>query len=562
MMAQPEEPVVSGTSSSVVAADDSGYSTGGEESGSNNNAAAADSSSSSSSDNNNNSSSNDPFFFLTDDDDFENVQERIEYIREKQSILQRASAVLHDEEESYNAATARTSTRTPVELQAELDHQDEYTIWGEAKDILRQISSSKDGKTMNETEQVAAANAVVSRPSGVGLNRAGVVKKRPASAVTSSSSSSSSNSSSFLNHAASRGQINLTRVQHVDSLSYDHKTAAPSQMDQQDDMKEQQQLLAKLPTVVFGKGQWMAQALVWMSSASSSSSSSSQQQVVTEEDSDDSYSNNNSSSSSSSNNHDNIVINPQDCRWKVISDPFTCSLGLVPPSNISMQQMSHVTIEEALSFTTEARLVTQPTPPFCVVFVNKAFMQLAGGLKSKESLIGKPVESILLLASSASASFALEQQQQQPQELNTPFAAVATADEQHSQQSMLHCMLSSEDRVVAACRMQVVPVLDRFRRRRLSMSSYSCMSHLMIRVLPSDDNADDDDVDDDATTTQPKRRREQKVVTIAEILPMDLEEQQQNNSTLQQQQQQQQRRRHQEGGRSGGDKQLLLGTIG
>jgi hypothetical protein len=558
MIAEQDPVVMSG--SSVVAADDSGYST----EISSNNAAAAEGVNNNNNNNNNTSSdSNDSSStggggydpFLTDEDyDFENVQERIEYICEKQHILQRASAVLlYDDEESYAAATARTSTRTPLELQAELEHQDEYTIWGEAKDILRQISS----KAGNETEQVAAVDAVVSRPSGVGLNRRGGAVpncnraagvKRPAAAAATSSSSSS-----FLNHASSRGQINLTGVSHVASLSFD-KPLSQDQQEEKDEANEQQQL-AKLPTVaLFGKGQWMAQALVWMSSSSSQQQQQQQQQVTEEDDSDDddeynSSSNNNNGSNNNNNNNGSNMISPQDCRWKVISDPFTCSLGLVPPSNITLQSMSTVTIDEAISFTSEARLVTQCTPPFCVVFVNRAFLQLipGGGLKSKESLIGKPVESILLVA-----TVPTENAEATKISTTAPAAADAAAE------PFLHCILSpasslssssSSDRAIVACRMQVVPVLDRFRRRRLSTSSYSCMSHLMIRVVPA--------VDDSITTTRRPLQKKKKVVTIAEILPVVERNQSSTSNILPQQPHGGGSHR---GGSSSADK--LLGTVG
>lgn len=143
---------------------------------------------------------------------------------------------------------------------------------------------------------------------------------------------------------------------------------------------------------------------------------------------------------------------PQDASWKLVSDPRTFALGLVPPTGMSMQ--NGLSLEEAIAVTDQARIVTQSTPPFCVVHVNRAFLLLAN---LRESVIGRPIEMVL----------------QVTQSMNLP----STDD-----QLFLDSVITLSDKT-KACRIQVLPVLDRSRRRRLAARRYTCMSHILIQVL-------------------------------------------------------------------------------
>jgi hypothetical protein len=201
-----------------------------------------------------------------------------------------------------------------------------------------------------------------------------------------------------------------------------------------DDVRELS-YISSIPSPVFGDGQWLAQALVY----------------------------------SAPTTHQVQPITSADCHWKVVSDPFTSSLGLVPPSSVSMNNA--VDIQEATAFTEEPRLVTQSTPPFCVVHANKAFLMLAN-LPAQDSLIGRPIESVIQVT-------------QQDIDMSRPADIMMNKPENiaNNDERYLESILSHGDK--KACRIQVVPVLDRSRRQSITETSYSCMSHVLIRVRES-----------------------------------------------------------------------------
>ena len=341
-------------------------------------------------------SSSDSDIIFSSDDDSEDVEETIDFIRQKQGILKRAASVLFDHEETYDAATARTTSRM-----AEAETKP-GNIWAQAKRVVPQKKTSPRRVNM--------------RRSTGGPNRGErkTVKPNPR-----------------------HPNIQLGEVAQVASSKFDN--SAPSEEDESSDGA-----VDGLPEVAFPQSQWMAKALIRSSSTFSISSTS----------------------------------NPNDCLWKVVSDPLTCSLGLVPPSSVSMEH--GIAIEEALAFSDEGRLLTQATPPFCVVYVNKAFMVLAG-LTSKETLIGKPVESFLQVTQDI-----MKSPKSNPDDdfirallLRSQFAPMIPEDNGYDEDSI-------------RCRMMVVPVMDRARRRRLSPHSrqskrFSCMSHVLIRIRESDE---------------------------------------------------------------------------
>lgn len=186
-------------------------------------------------------------------------------------------------------------------------------------------------------------------------------------------------------------------------------------------------LLSSLPTALFHQGQWMAKALVW-----------------------------------SAPTQNRELDRSMDYRWKVVSDPSTYSLGLVPPNGMSMKNA--VDIQEAMSISDEAHVVTQATPPFCVVYANKAFLKIADS-GSTESIIGRPVESILQISEDI-------------------FGSQATPKDRDSSKSYLNGVLRLESS--KACRIRLCPVVDRTRKAKDSSSEhvkYSCMSHILIQVV-------------------------------------------------------------------------------
>ncbi|GAX25666.1 hypothetical protein FisN_15Lh035 [Fistulifera solaris] len=199
--------------------------------------------------------------------------------------------------------------------------------------------------------------------------------------------------------------------------------------------------LLNLPRSIFCEGQWMAQALVW-------SAPSIKQQKETD-------------------------LGDQ-FLWKVISNPMTQSLGLLPPTGISMENA--IDIEEAVSISDEARIVTQSTPPFCVVYANKAFLELSC-VQSKDLIIGRPVETII--------------QVPMPSDICTDTAGSDMAS--HSEKKYLNGRLCLAKDL--ACQISVTPVVDQNRKNEAHRSKfssvkstgkntgvYSCMSHILIQV--------------------------------------------------------------------------------
>jgi hypothetical protein len=199
--------------------------------------------------------------------------------------------------------------------------------------------------------------------------------------------------------------------------------------------RDQLSYISSIPSPVFGEGQWLAQALVY---AAPNSNQVGQANTLA------------------------------DCRWKVVSDPFTSSLGLVPPSSVSMHNA--VDIQEATGFTEEPRLVTQSTPPFCVVHVNKAFLMMAN-LPAQDSLIGQPIESVIQVT-----------QEDIDMSTNNNKTNTNSGDDDDDERYLESILSRGENK---ACRIQVVPVLHRSRCQRVTESSYTCMSHILIRVRES-----------------------------------------------------------------------------
>jgi hypothetical protein len=151
--------------------------------------------------------------------------------------------------------------------------------------------------------------------------------------------------------------------------------------------------------------------------------------------------------------------------------------------------MKHaVNIEQAMEVTDEPRLVTQATPPFCVVHVNRAFLLLAGiGGGTASSMIGKPVEPF----------FHVSQVVGPPED----------KQQNYLQSSVVVSLAVEETERRTTCRIKVIPVLlDRSNKRRKLLSTtmnttrkyYSCMSHVLIKV----EDVSEHTVEPSKTTTQ------------------------------------------------------------
>jgi len=272
----------------------------------------------------------------------ESVSSMINFLREKQSLLQRASEHFA-REEAYNAFNAVYDSKVTT-----ASSMKESAVWSEAKKFLKEEAS---GVSPSES---AASESGDSEDDG--KNK----RKRSFMTVTSTLAPSPTGGASVVILKSSPSpcskEIDTSQVKHITSKAFEEesKQATPS--------------LCRFNTVdvMFRQGNWMAKALL-MSTSNSGSASSAEE------------------SSSGKVNKD----------WEVISDPQTCALGLLPPRDISLHDS--VTLQDAMAITTEPQLVTQATYPFTVVSANKAFCQLAGIL-STNKIIGQPIESILQLS--------------------------------------------------------------------------------------------------------------------------------------------------------------------
>jgi hypothetical protein len=153
--------------------------------------------------------------------------------------------------------------------------------------------------------------------------------------------------------------------------------------------------------------------------------------------------------------------------WKTVTDPFAFSFGLVPPANMSLQNA--IDLQDVINVSDEARIVTQSAPPFSVVHVNRAFLEYAD-FPGHDTLVGRPVESMFQV---------------------TRASAATIGDSGNNNNSTGNNKKSLNGKLLVgkrkACRLQVIPVVDRSRRRRTLHSrgrQHSfCMSHVLIQVL-------------------------------------------------------------------------------
>ena len=215
------------------------------------------------------------------------------------------------------------------------------------------------------------------------------------------------------------------------------------------------ELLSNLPSNVFHEGQWMAQALVWSAPDMRRDEESSAHLLK--------------------------------YRWRMAPDPSTLALGLVPPSGMSMDNA--VNLQEALSFSDEARVVTQAHPPFSIVYANKAFLILAGFNKepnskssNRETAIGRPIESIIQVSRGRADDKEVAPKAANNNYLNGVFPSFCNK----------------------ACRIRVSPVLDRSRR----VSDSNTMSHILIQV--SDSSEDDNSIMPDSSISSVKSNDQQE----------------------------------------------------
>ena len=202
--------------------------------------------------------------------------------------------------------------------------------------------------------------------------------------------------------------------------------------------------------------------------------------------------------------------------WRmVVSDgSLSASSRLVPPATMSLQHA--VDLQDVITVTDEARLVVESTPPFCIVvrvhcqqpiptssslhspilyslllflFVqhaNKAFLECAN-LQGTDALVGRPVESIFRVSHEStvlplSTSPLGDHTPPPPMGQRYLHGTIAVGKKRRSSGRRCHAV---------ECRLQVVPVVDRSRRRKLTHHQpkkggvtrpFLSMSHILIHV--------------------------------------------------------------------------------
>ena len=396
------------------------------------------------------SSETDATISSSDASDEEDVDDRIQYIHEKQQILKRAAAVLFSEE-AYEAATALETTK--------LSHASVPTsaTWKEAMSVLQTFGQSPSINSMTES---SASSSSLGNP------------LRPSSRISGKKRKSYNKS----NNCPRDPSINLSTVGRLSSVSYLQEQCYSSSTEQimtQDNRVLE--LLSSMPPSIFQTGQWMAQALVRSAPLPLQHSPAHLVQ-----------------STSSTSTETSFTTVDHQGSWKMVSNPSTHVLGLAPPFGTSF--MDHaVDIQEAMALSSQPRVLTQATPPFSIVYTNRAFLCLqvvAGGDSSSSSLIGQPIESIIQLVLDDSPNYkkldgsnkqvekvSQQQQQQQQQQHDTHYL------------NGLFPLKNNE-----ACRIQIFPVIDRSRRRRISDDvdsnngcDYTSMSHILVEVSPQVD---------------------------------------------------------------------------
>jgi hypothetical protein len=152
----------------------------------------------------------------------------------------------------------------------------------------------------------------------------------------------------------------------------------------------------------------------------------------------------------------------QTAKWRRVYDPITGSLGLLPPKGVYSNNMDYMTLDDAVGLVSEARLVVHSTPPFRVVFANRAFLQMYNTGRM-ETVVGKPIESIIY-------------------EISIGAGATDQIEEARPQY-----FLQSNDR---PCSIHVTPVVDRSKRPKVSVqntgdaksTSTTRISHILVSV--------------------------------------------------------------------------------
>jgi hypothetical protein len=271
-----------------------------------------------------------------EEDDDSDMMEKIYFLREKQRILERATSVLSRRPEaSYSAAiasdlchgSAATSSISNSSMEDEQSGRQVRSIWSEAKQFLSIISRRTD----TGESRLLPVPASIYRKRCAPNPGSPMINPRIVQMVSSKRYESGCDMSGYSCSTDTSPEMGTMKTLSVLTASSSNQVCltgcllTPRQVRAKNTKNDSHNCCFLLV-------QWMTKALLW-----------------------------NNSRAPSSNRSDHVVD-----RWTVtVGDQFTCSRQLVPPPSMSLRNAFD--LQDVISVTEEARIVTQSSPPFCIV---------------------------------------------------------------------------------------------------------------------------------------------------------------------------------------------------
>lgn len=392
---------------------------------------------------------------FTDDSD---VGTHLAFLGAKRQILQRAADFWH-QSDIYDAATAVRDAQTGT-TRPHKPSETPGTLYHQAKGIVRALNSN--------TNTIAKALETASQSIDTASTAAGDVDANNTHARMNVATFSRSGTTRT--HTHTHIGIDLSSVIRVsaadflaDTLADDAATASrPANLHQH-------------KAGVLARGPWIAQALVGS--------------VATHR-----HGRRRTHWSASTRNHTD---------WKIVTDPWRGATGLLPPRTVNLRNA--LTLQQATALTEQPRLVTQSTPPFTVVYANRAFLQFAAQGRSPahahfdaqslpaHAVVGQPVEAVLQVAD---AVWSPVPQSTSPLLSSCPQSRHGSEYYGHDYYHHASPSTTLPDATPAIwrgivalsgvplpCGVQVRPVVT-VDRSATSRRSGSCVSHVAIRIRP------------------------------------------------------------------------------
>lgn len=413
-------------------------------------------------------------FFEESDD----IHERIDFIKAKQEILCRANDILFNADEdlliAQNASKKYQSfkTRTSkvgkqgkrycnVDLSLPSAHASS-TIWEEARDTLQKINNNTANvcsQSLTEDKSLNNAQKCAPSPRDPSIRLAGV----------------NCLASTTFEDRRTSAQVETGNVLRSDGLHNMSSTGSFSAETPEDVIMEQSMFNS-----IFAEqaGHWMAKALVRSGIITRASRKRKLEQEVEND------------SGLDAPEYSPLSSEGMGCRQDI---PFSSDVNLsvkAPFFRRSSVDIKTATAPQEL----QPRLVTQVTPPFLVVYANRAFIELIGptvwmndsrSIKSglPSNLIGQPVESLVQVIRALD-----RQEEKHPQVIDNSLLQLQDDEKSNPRSLPTGPKCLCFDSVLIpngkGCRVELVPVVDQSFMRAGTGAS-RCITHLMVQVVPS-----------------------------------------------------------------------------